>query len=106
MAVQSKRTMLVQNLFSYAVLLVFSVVALFPIWQVVNISLRPGNQLLSTTLELLPTGATLESYVKLFTHRDFLLWMRNSAIVALAVTVTGVFFASTAGYGFSPFKFF
>jgi len=105
MADQSKRTMLVQNLFSYAVLLVFSVVALFPIWQVVNISLRPGNQLLSTTLELLPTGATLESYVKLFTERDFLLWMRNSAIVALAVTVTGVFFASTAGYGFSRFKF-
>ncbi|HLE32761.1 MAG TPA: sugar ABC transporter permease [Bacteroidota bacterium] len=105
MAVQSKRTILVQNLFSYAVLLVFSVVALFPIWQVVNISLRPGNQLLSTTLELLPTGATLESYVKLFTERDFLLWMRNSAIVALAVTVTGVFFASTAGYGFSRFKF-
>ncbi len=105
MAVQSKRGALLQSLFSYAVLLVFSVIALFPLWQVVNISLRPGNQLLSTTLELLPTGATLESYVKLFTERDFLLWMRNSAVVALAVTVTGVFFASTAGYGFSRFKF-
>lgn len=105
MAVQSKRGILLSRLFSYATLLVFSLIALFPIWQIVNISLRPGNQLLSTVLELIPTGATFENYVKLFTERDFLVWMRNSALVALTVTVTGVFFASTAGYGFSRFRF-
>jgi len=105
MAVQSKRSILLGNLFSYATLLVFALVALFPVWQVVNISLRPGNQLLSTALELIPTGATFENYVKLFAERDFLLWMQNSALVSFAVTVTGVFFASTAGYGFSRFRF-
>ena len=87
------------------VLLVFVFIAVFPIWQVLNISLRPGNQLLSTSLELIPAGATIENYVKLFTERDFLLWMKNSAIVSLAVTLTGVLFASTAGYGFSRFRF-
>ena len=105
MAVQSKRSIFLQRFFSYATLIVFAVVALFPIWQVVNISLRPGNQLLSTALELLPTGATFENYVKLFTEREFLLWMQNSALVSLAVTITGVLFASTAGYAFSRYKF-
>ncbi|HLA69606.1 MAG TPA: carbohydrate ABC transporter permease [Bacteroidota bacterium] len=105
MAVQSKRGILLSRLFSYATLVVFALIALFPLWQIVNISLRPGNQLLSTTLELIPAGATFENYVKLFTERDFLVWMGNSALVALTVTVTGVFFASTAGYGFSRFKF-
>ena len=105
MAVQSKRGILLGRLFSYATLVVFALVALFPLWQIVNISLRPGNQLLSTALELIPAGATFENYVKLFTERDFLVWMGNSALIALTVTVTGVFFASTAGYGFSRFKF-
>lgn len=105
MAVQSKRGIILQKSLSYAALMIFAIIALFPLWQVVNISLRPGNQLLSTTLELLPTGANFESYVNLFTDRPFLLWMRNSALVSLAVTITGVLFASTAGYGFSRFKF-
>ena len=105
MTVQSKNAQRFQKLASYAVLLVFAGVALFPIWQVVNISLRPGNQLLTTKLELLPAGATLDNYIKLFTGRDFLLWMKNSTIVSLAVTLTGVLFASTAGYGFSRFSF-
>lgn len=105
MIVQGKRNRLLQAFFSYAVLLIFVCISIFPIWQIVNISLRPGNQLLSTTLELLPAGATFENYIRLFTEQDFLLWMKNSALVSLAVTVTGVLFASTAGYAFSRFRF-
>lgn len=90
---------------SYAVLIVFVFVSIFPIWQVVNISLRPGDQLLPTTLELIPADATFNNYVRLFTQSDFLRWMGNSAFVALVVTVTGIVLASTAGYGFSRFQF-
>lgn len=105
MAVQSKRATIIRKTVSYAVLLVFSAIALFPIWQVLNISLRPGNQLLSTVLEFIPSNATLENYVNLFTKKDFLLWMANSAFVSLVVTLTGVVLASTAGYAFSRFRF-
>ncbi|HEX9614438.1 MAG TPA: sugar ABC transporter permease [Bacteroidota bacterium] len=106
MTVVTKRTSILRNAVSYGTLAVFALVALFPIWQVVNISLRPGNQLLSTTLEIIPSGATLENYVMLFTERDFLHWMWNSAVISLAVTVTGVVFAAMAGYGFSRFQFY
>ena len=105
MAVQSKRASIIQKTASYAVLLVFSAIALFPIWQVFNISLRPGNQLLSTVLELVPSNATMENYVNLFAKKDFLVWMANSAFVSIVVTLTGVVLASTAGYAFSRFRF-
>lgn len=106
MVVQTKRSKILRQTFTYAVLTVFVVIVIFPIWQVVNISLRPGDQLLSTSLELIPKNASFDNYVKLFTERDFLRWIGNSAFVSLAVTITGVVFASMAGYGFSRFKFF
>jgi len=105
MAPQRKRARFLQRAATHLILVVFSLIAVFPIWQVLNISLRPGNQLLSTSLEFLPAKATLQNYVDLFAGRDFLVWLGNSALVSLTVTVTGVVFASMAGYGFSRFRF-
>ncbi|HTP81026.1 MAG TPA: sugar ABC transporter permease [Bacteroidota bacterium] len=105
MAPSKKQTRWISAAASYLVLVVFSAVALFPIWQIINISLRPGNQLLSTSLEFIPKGATIINYVRLFTEKDFMRWMGNSAFVSVAVTLTGVALASTAGYGFSRFRF-
>lgn len=106
MAIHSTRARLIQRTATHAVLIVFALIAVFPIWQVVNISLRPGDQLLSTSLEFIPAQATASNYIRLFTERDFLRWMGNSSLVSAAVTVTGVIFASMAGYGFSRFRFF
>ena len=90
---------------SYAVLLLFAVIAVYPVLQVVTISLRPGDRLLSTSLAIIPEGATLENYVALFRDRPFLSWMLNSLFVSLVVTLTGTVLASTAGYAFSRFSF-
>ena len=105
MATQTKRSRFLQQAVTHLILVVFAVISVFPIWQVLNISLRPGNQLLSTSLEMLPAHATFQNYVKLFAERDFLVWLGNSALVSLTVTFTGVVFASMAGYGFSRFRF-
>ncbi|MEX1138981.1 MAG: sugar ABC transporter permease [Bacteroidota bacterium] len=106
MAARKTYESLLQKALSYTVLAVFSLIAIFPIWQIVNISLRPGNQLLSTTLEIIPSGATFENYIMLLTERDFLTWMWNSTVISLAVTLTGVLLSSMAGYGFSRFRFY
>ncbi len=105
MAIQQKRPRILQKTLSYFVLTLFSGIALFPIWQVVNISLRPGDKLLPTELELIPTNASLNNFIRLFTQTDFLTWIGNSLLVSLTVTITGVVLASTAGYGFSRFQF-
>jgi arabinogalactan oligomer/maltooligosaccharide transport system permease protein len=105
MARQRNKTEVLRIAATHMILVVFAVIAVFPIWQVVNISLRPGDQLLSTSLELIPANATLNNYVRLFTEREFVRWLGNSALISLTVTLTGVLFASMAGYGFSRFRF-
>jgi arabinogalactan oligomer/maltooligosaccharide transport system permease protein len=103
--VKNRGTTTIRVTASYAVLILFSVIALFPILQIVTLSLRPADRLLSTSLEIIPENATAENYVALFTERPFVLWLMNSTFVAVVVTLTGVALASTAGYAFSRFSF-
>ena len=90
---------------SYAALIAFAIFALYPITQIITIALRPSDQLLSTSLAPIPKGATLANFRILLTETPFLRWIGNSAMIALAVTVTGVALASTAGYALSRFRF-
>ena len=93
------------TLLRHAVLLVFVAISIYPVLNVVSISLRPGNRLRSTDLAIIPADWTLASYVQLFTEQPFLTWLGNSLVVSALVTLTGVALASTAGYAFSRFRF-
>lgn len=93
------------NTLIYIFLTGFTIIVLYPIINVFTISIRPGDKLLSTSLEIIPEGANFDSYINLFTNQPFLLWMWNSFIVSAVVTVTGVALASTAGYALSRFNF-
>ena len=90
---------------SYIILILFCIIALYPVMQIVSISLRPADRLLSTSLELIPSNATFHSYERLFTETEFFQWLINSTLVAFVVTLTGVVLASTAGFAFSRFEF-
>lgn len=90
---------------AYAVLMVFTLFSIYPVLRVFSISLRPGNRLLTRSLAIIPEGAGLQSYIRLFTDEPFLRWMGNSLVVSLSVTVVGVGLAITAGYAFSRFRF-
>ncbi len=87
------------------VLLLFVVISIYPAINVFSISLRPGNQLRSTDLSIIPDDWTLDSYVQLFTDQPFLRWLGNSLLVSLAVTVLGVGLAAAGGYALSRYKF-
>ena len=90
---------------SYFALFVFTLFALFPISRVVTIALRPSDQLLSPSLALIPRGATFANFRTLIFDTPFLRWLGNSTLIALAVTLTGVALASTAGYALSRPQF-
>lgn len=89
----------------HAFLVFFTLGTVYPILQIVTISLRPSDQLYSTSLSLIPDGATLRAYRVMLFEKPFLLWLRNSFVVSMAVTVLGVTLASTAAYAFSRFRF-
>jgi len=96
---------LLRQLVTYLILLIFALIAVYPVLQVVTISLRPSDKLLSTSLEIIPVNATWNNYVGLFRDRPFLLWIWNSCFVSFVVTVTGVTLAAMTGYAFSRFQF-
>ena len=90
----------------HAVLLVFVAISVWPVLDVISISLRPGDQLRTTEWALIPEGASLDSYrYLLYETDDFRTWMFNSLLVSAAVTATGVVVASVGGYAFSRFRF-
>lgn len=93
------------NWMIFVFLIFFTLGTIYPIINVFSVSLRPGDKLLSTSLEVIPENATFNSYIKLFTETDFLRWIFNSTFISLVVTLTGVALASTAGYALSRFKF-
>ena len=90
---------------THLVLLLIVLATVYPVSQVVTISLRPGDRLYSTSLQPIPDGATFEAYRIILFEKEFLLWMRNSLLVAITVTLLGVSLASLAGYAFSRFRF-
>lgn len=89
----------------HAVLLVFVAISVYPVLNVLTISLRPGDRLRSTDLSIIPEDWSFASYVELFTAQPFLTWLGNSLLVSVVVTVTGVALASVGGYAFSRFRF-
>ncbi len=93
------------RVFIYAMLILWVVIAIYPVVRVASISMRPGDQLLSKSLAIVPENATGENFVELFTERPFLRWMLNSAVVSFAVTILGVALASSAGYAISRYRF-
>ena len=89
----------------YLIIFIFIAISLYPILRVLTISLRPGDNLLNESLRIIPKDASFENYVKLFTEKPFLIWIRNSVLVTIVVTILGVVLASLAGYSFSRFRF-
>jgi len=91
--------------FRHAVLILFSVIAIYPAINVFSISLRPGDRLRSTDLAVIPEGWTFRSYAELFTEQPFIQWLVNSLTVSAAVTALGVALAAIGGYALSRFRF-
>ncbi len=94
-----------RRLWINALLILACIIAIYPVLRVVTVSLRPGDRLLSTSLDLIPQDATLQNYARLFTEKDFLVWVWNSIIITITVSLIGVVLAATSAYAFSRWKF-
>ncbi|NUO82210.1 ABC transporter permease subunit [candidate division KSB1 bacterium] len=116
----------------YAALTIVTLFTIYPIIQVIGVSLRPGDRLHTTSLSIIPENASLNSYRQLIgvdanvrrhvaaawaaggvvaayhalgREKPFMLWLINSSIVSAMVTILGVSLACTAGYAFSRYQF-
>lgn len=89
----------------HLVLILFAGISIYPVLNVLSISLRPGDRLRTTDLSIIPADWSFNSYLELFTQHPFLTWLMNSLIVTLVVTFSGVALAAIGGYAFSRFRF-
>ena len=86
-------------------LTIFTLGTIYPILNIIGTSLRLDNAFQSKSLVFFDENSGMDTYVTLFTDTQFLLWMKNSIVISIAVTILGVALASTSAYAFSRYKF-
>lgn len=89
-------------------LLVFTAVTVvgFPLFWMVICSFKPGGELYSLPPTFLPNEWTLQNYRDLFVQTNFLVYFRNSLIVAGGATFLSILIGALGAYSLSRFKFF
>ncbi|HEY1382646.1 MAG TPA: carbohydrate ABC transporter permease [Dongiaceae bacterium] len=86
-------------------ILLYVVVALFPLYWLLKVSVTPNDLLYSEGVRLWPSRASLEHYAFVLEHSDFPRFFRNSVIVSGSTAFIVTILASCAGYALSRFIF-
>jgi cellobiose transport system permease protein len=92
---------------TYVTLVVAVALSIFPIYWMIVVATRTNEVVADVPPPLVPGGNLGENVGRLFDNPDayFAQGLLNSAIVASAVTVSTVFFASLAGFAFAKLRF-
>jgi raffinose/stachyose/melibiose transport system permease protein len=88
---------------THVVLIVFSVVAVYPIVSIVLLALSHRSDLV--TGFTVPTDPTLDNFVQAWTEGGLAQGLVNSTIVTLVVVVASVVLSVLAGYGLGVMRF-
>lgn len=87
-----------------AMILLLSFV-LFPLYWIMITSFK-GNLQIGQRVDIFwPNPWTVEQFDRLFTTQPFVVWFRNSAIVAISTTVLSVVLAALGGYALARLRF-
>ncbi len=89
----------------YTLLIVGLIITLAPFFWMLSTSLKTRAGIFTMPPQWIPDEPTLMHYGRLFDEVDFLRSFLNSTIVAISVTVLGLFFNSLAGYAFAKYRF-
>ena len=96
---------LVSRFVGYAVLIFFSLVFLYPfVIQIAN-SFKTEADAADNPLSPIPDPFTTASMSRIFEGTDFPLWLGNSVLVTIFVTVARVLLDSMAGYALARLRF-
>ncbi|HHT48931.1 MAG TPA: sugar ABC transporter permease [Firmicutes bacterium] len=96
------------NIYTIIVLLfltVSSLLVLYPLVYVVSAAFSPGNSIASLNIIPFGDGTTFKHFDHLFKNTNYLIWFRNTFVIAAATSICTVFIASLSAYVFSRFRF-
>ena len=87
----------------YAILIVITLVWLFPFVGITLESFKVNTRAMDG--ELIPEKFGLDNYVRLFTETDFLKWFKNTAIMGVATAAFQTIFVLMMSYTLSRLRF-
>ena len=98
-------TKTINKIIIYTYLLVTVLIVLYPLVYLVSSAFTPGRTIADMPIIPFSDGFTTQHFVELFTQTDYLLWFRNSFIIAMGTSLSTVVVCTLAAYTFSRFKF-
>lgn len=82
-----------------------SCLVLYPLIYVISAAFSPGSSIASLNIIPFGDGVTFAHFEHLFNNTNYLIWFRNTFIIAVATCISTVFVASLSAYVFSRFRF-
>ncbi|MCB1398301.1 MAG: carbohydrate ABC transporter permease [Rhodobacter sp.] len=92
-----------QRPLGHGLMILLSLLSVFPIYWMILTSLRPENEILST--RIWPDAATLDNYAYALSAIPMLRMLVNTFVVSAVVTAIQILTGILAGYGFSRWRF-
>ncbi|MEU4528230.1 carbohydrate ABC transporter permease [Micromonospora ureilytica] len=89
----------------YATLVFFGLVFLYPFVIQIGNALKTESDAAANPLSPFPDPLTLAGFERIFAGTNFPLWLGNSLLVTVLVTIGRVFFDSLAGYALARLRF-
>ena len=83
----------------------FVLIVMVPFWWIASMSFKTYEQIQFATSIYVPSPFTWENYTGLWLDTRFPLWLRNSFITAIVVTLITTVIASTSGYAVARLRF-
>lgn len=91
------------RIIAWTVLFIGGLLMVTPLLYMFSTSLKSAGQVYD--LRLIPLEPTFNNYIKVLSDGRFARWFLNSAVVAVTVTLSNVFFDSLVGYTLAKFQF-
>ncbi len=77
---------------------------LFPLYWMLNTSLKPQNEVFLSPPKFVSTHWTIAAYVRMWTARPIGRYFLNSAVISVGSTLLAMALSALAAYGFSRFR--
>lgn len=101
MMVLDRNQAVAQSVLTYSTLAVFAIVCSFPLLWMIDTALKPIEEVRTAIPTFLIERPTLDNFRKVLTEGDFLIYFRNSMIVALSSTLLTLCLSVFCGYALS-----
>lgn len=89
----------------YLLLVIFSLVTLFPLIWMISTSLKSGDVIFEIPPHFLPDGMHWENYWRAVLEINFLNLFKNTMVITFLQLVSNVFVSAFVAYGFARFDF-